>query len=381
MKLYVTKQRSLWWTISAALIAISIIAMLVSWQQLGAPLRPSLDFVGGSRIQLERDCSVESNCDEPISLNTVRDVVAEQGYPNSSVQILGSDEQGFSVRTSELDVDERTALIDALEAEIGTLDPLATQIDTVGPTIGQQIFRSGLTALLLSFLGITAYLSFRFRLDYAIFALVALFHDVVITMGIFSILGLATGREVDSLFIVALLTIVGFSVNDTVVIYDRIRETSKLNPTRNIDDVVDDAVNQTLARSINTTLTTTLTLFAIVLFGGETLKYFALALIIGFILGAYSSIFIASTLLSWWRERHPVHAESPEDKTAEDAGVDESQVVDEVMRASIVESSKEVTSEGDASSSENVENLDETGDDAYVIEAEFDRDAPPSGNT
>ena len=109
--------------------------------------------------------------------------------------------------------------------------------------------------------------------------------------------------EVDSLFIVALLTIVGFSVNDTVVIYDRVRETIVLNPGRHIDDVVDDAVNQTLTRSINTTLTVLLTLVSLFLFGGETLKSFALALIIGFTMGAYSSIFIASTLLALWRER------------------------------------------------------------------------------
>jgi preprotein translocase subunit SecF len=116
-------------------------------------------------------------------------------------------------------------------------------------------------------------------------------------------LGLTLGTEVDSLFIVALLTITGFSVNDTVVIYDRIRETLKTNPNRPIAEIVDDAVNQTLTRSINTTLTVLLTLSALFLFGGETLKNFALALIIGFAAGAYSSIFIASTLLAWWRER------------------------------------------------------------------------------
>ncbi|MGB3494453.1 MAG: protein translocase subunit SecF [Elainellaceae cyanobacterium] len=306
MKLQVNQQRSLWWGISLTLIIGSVISMLVSWQQIGAPLRPSLDFIGGTRIQLERDCSTAGNCDQPIELATVRDILAEQGYPNGSVQILGSDRQAFAVRTSELDVEQRTTLVNALEDEIGTLDPLATQIDTVGPSIGRQIFSSGLTALLVSFFGITAYLSIRFRLDYAVFALVALAHDVLITLGVFSFLGLVLGREVDSLFIVALLTIVGFSVNDTVVIYDRIRETSKLNPSRPINDVVDDAVSQTLTRSINTSLTTTLTLVAIVLFGGETLKYFALAMIIGFVLGAYSSIFIASTLLAWWREKQGI---------------------------------------------------------------------------
>ena len=179
----------------------------------------------------------------------------------------------------------------------------ASQNDTVGPTIGRQLLSSGLLALIVSFAGITIYLSFRFEFDYAVFAIIALFHDILITTGVFSILGLVQGVEVDSLFIVALLTITGFSVNDTVVIYDRIREVIKLNPDQPIQEIVDDAVNQTLGRSINTTLTVLLTLFSIFLFGGETLKNFALALIIGFTLGAYSSIFIASTLLSLWREK------------------------------------------------------------------------------
>jgi preprotein translocase subunit SecF len=116
------------------------------------------------------------------------------------------------------------------------------------------------------------------------------------------VLGLTIGLEVDSLFLVSLLTIVGFSVNDTVVIYDRIRENMAANPENSINQVVDDAVSQTLGRSINTTLTVLLPLLGIFFFGGQTLKYFALALIVGFVLGAYSSIFVASTLLAWWRK-------------------------------------------------------------------------------
>jgi preprotein translocase subunit SecF len=173
----------------------------------------------------------------------------------------------------------------------------------VGPIISTQLLKSGLLALVVSFTGIAVYLSFRFQTDYAILAIVALFHDVLVTVGIFAILGLILGVEVDSLFMVALLTITGFSVNDTVVIYDRIREVLRQHPDQPIGQVVDDAVNQTLTRSINTTLTVLLTLLSIFLFGGETLKSFALCLMIGFTAGAYSSIFIASTLLAWWRDR------------------------------------------------------------------------------
>ncbi|MEO1400069.1 MAG: protein translocase subunit SecF [Cyanobacteria bacterium J06635_1] len=312
MKLNVIKQRSLWWSLSGILILVAIAASAFSWTQFNAPIRPSLDFIGGTRLQLERVCAATAACDGPIELATVREVLADQGLENSNVQLLGDDKQTLSIKSRDLNVDERTQLEAALEAALGEFDPDTAQIDTVGPTIGEQLLSAGLLALLVAFAGITVYLSLRFKLDYAVLALVALFHDVVITFGLFSLLGLTIGYEADSLFIVALLTIVGFSVNDTVVIYDRIRENLKLRPQDSVDDVVEDSVNQTLTRSVNTTLTTTLPLLAIVLFGGATLKFFALALIIGFLAGAYSSIFIASTLLAWWRSRSPVSTDTPE---------------------------------------------------------------------
>jgi preprotein translocase subunit SecF len=295
--------------------------MAISWTRpdIRAPLRPSLDFIGGTRLQFELDCTKPENC-KPINLAAVREVLDTQGLAGSTIQVVGKEQRGLSLRTKTLDVEKRSKLQTALSEKIGNFDPKSTQIDTVGPTLGKQLFTSGLLALLLSFAGITIYLTFRFQLDYAFFAFVALFHDVLITLGIFSFLGLVLGVEVDSLFVVALLTIIGFSVNDTVVIYDRVREVIKLNPGLSIDQIVDDAVIQTLGRSINTTMTTLLTLFSIFLFGGETLKYFALALIVGFIAGAYSSIFIASTLLAWWRSRTgnsipvPVEAMSPSDE-------------------------------------------------------------------
>ncbi len=292
--------------------------MALSWQQYGAPLKPSLDFVGGTRLQLARDCSDTASCTEPIDISEVRQVLNEQDLTGSSIQLLGEDKQTVVVRTRNLDVDQRDALQSALGETIGTIDPDATKNDTVGPVLGKQLLASGLMSLLVAFALIAAYLSLRFKFDYAVLAIVALLHDLLVTLGIFSILSLVTGYEADSLFIVALLTIVGFSVNDTVVIYDRIRETLQRTPNRSINAIVDEAVNDTLGRSINTTLTTVLTLLSIVIFGGGTLKYFALALITGFLAGAYSSIFIASTLLAWWRAR----AEG-EDFGDDDSGDDE----------------------------------------------------------
>ncbi|HIK45264.1 MAG TPA: protein translocase subunit SecF [Leptolyngbyaceae cyanobacterium M65_K2018_010] len=303
MKLKVIQQRGLWWTISALVIAVGFLGMALSWQQFGAPLRPGLDFVGGTRLQLTQACTLSNSCTAPLDLAEVRQVLGKQGLEASSIQLIGQDQQTLSIRTKDLGVEERSQLQAALNEAVGPFDSNSIQIDTVGPVIGRQLLASGLLALLVAFAGIVAYLSLRFQLDYAIFAIIALVHDVLVTLGVFAILGLVLGVEVDSLFIVALLTIVGFSVNDTVVIYDRIRENLKLNPHEHINDVVDAAVNQSLARSINTTLTTILPLVAIVLFGGLTLKFFALAMIVGFLAGVYSSIFIASSLLALWRQR------------------------------------------------------------------------------
>jgi preprotein translocase subunit SecF len=307
MRLDINKARGTWWTISAVIILVGIISMVISTlnPSIKAPLRPSLDFIGGTRLQFVRDCDKPGNCDQPIDINLVREVAKSQGLGDSSIQLISENgqENGITIRTKKLETEQRSNLQNALSEKIGVFDPKKNQDDSVGATLGKELFTSGILALIVSFVGITVYMAFRFQLDYALLAIVALFHDILVTTGVFSILGLVFGVEVDSLFIVALLTITGFSVNDTVVIYDRIRETIKLHPEQPIAEIVDDAVNQTLSRSINTTLTTLLTLTAIFLFGGETLHYFSLALMVGFLIGAYSSIFIASTLLIWWRER------------------------------------------------------------------------------
>ncbi|WP_448381647.1 protein translocase subunit SecF [Gloeomargarita sp.] len=295
----VTQHRRWWWGISAAVILAGWVAMGILWVQTGFPLRPSIDFVGGTRLQLERDC--RQGCAEPLTLPPLRAALDELGLGNSSLQIVG--EQGVSLRTRFLSPAEREQVQAKLAQVMGAVDANKTQIDSIGPTFGRQILVRGLLALLVAFVGIGLYLAVRFQVDYSVLAFVALAHDVLVTVGVFALLGLLAGVEVDSLFVVALLTIVGFSVNDTVVIYDRVRELLNVHRDWPIQQVVDAAVSQTLTRSINTTLTTVLSLVAIVLFGGETLRWFAVALIVGFVTGAYSSIFIASTTLAWWRSR------------------------------------------------------------------------------
>lgn len=305
MKLNLFKWQKLWWTISGLFISLGMIAMVISWTQFGWPLKPGLDFVGGTRLQLQLLCAKQNNCQAPIDVAQVREILTETGLGNSGLQVI--ENYTLAIRSQTLDVNQRNQIQQALNQKLGQFDSETIQIDTVGPTIGQELFQAGGIAFILSLLGIVVYLTIRFQLDYAFFAVLALFHDVLITAGAFAILGLVAGVEVDSLFLVALLTIIGFSVNDTVVIYDRIRETLDQNPNNSINEIVEAAVEQTLGRSINTTLTTMLPLVAIFFFGGETLKYFALALIIGFTTGAYSSIFIASTLWAWWRNRQNRH--------------------------------------------------------------------------
>jgi preprotein translocase subunit SecF len=274
--------------------------MVISYSTFNSPVRPGIDFIGGTRLQLQLVCAAEETCYQSIDTGKVREILVQQGL-NGSIQVL--ENNILSIRSKNLDVDQRTQLQQVLNKKIGQFNPETIQIDTVGPTVGQELFKSGILALLVAFFGIIIYLTVRFQFDYAFFAIIALFHDVFITVGVFAVLGLITEIEVDSLSLVALLTIIGFSVNDTVVIYDRIRDNIDKKPGISINEIVETSVKQSLARSINTSVTTILPLLTIFLFGGETLKYFSLALIIGFLAGAYSSIFIASTLLAWWRNR------------------------------------------------------------------------------
>lgn len=305
MKLDVIKNRSLYLSLSAGVIALGIGGMLLCGAKFGLPFRPSIDFTGGTRLSLSLVCqNPPQQCGTPIGLDQLRAQLSD--YEKLTVQ-LAEEGRGILVQTEDLAPPDRQKLeqllADALKP-YGEIDPSRTQIDRVGPLISQELLSGGVLALTLSLLGIVAYLSIRFQPDYALFATTALIHDILVVCGVFAWLGLTLGVEVDSLFIVALLTIAGYSVNDTVIIYDRIRENLKqADLYENFDQLVNFAVNQTLSRSINTTLTTALPLLAVLLFGGVTLKFFALALLVGFLAGSYSSIFNASILLAWWRGR------------------------------------------------------------------------------
>ncbi len=176
--------------------------------------------------------------------------------------------------------------------------------NSIGPTLGKELFKNSLIALGLACLGIVAYLSLRFQFDFAVCAILALMHDVVFVVGVFALLGLFCGVQVDGLFLTAILTVIGFSVHDTIVVFDRIRENLRYYAKKmSFGEIVNASVTQTMARSINTSLTTLITLMALYFFGGVTTRDFVLAMILGIAIGTYSSIFFASMLIDFWRDK------------------------------------------------------------------------------
>ena len=312
LRLPLTSRRGQVWLVSAVCVLLSLLGIVRSWTdpQIGLPLRPGLDFTGGTQIQLERSCS--ESCDQLRTI-AVEDALQQVKLPiqdgkplpkleNARVQLLDRG-QSIVLRMPALTAGQGQAVIEALAPVAGPFETGGQSVDTIGPSLGGQLLRSSLISLLVAFAGIALYITVRYDPRYAFLALVALAHDVVIVCGIFAWLGIATGLEVDSLFAVALLTIAGYSVNDTVVVFDRIRERQRMDADLPLSMQVDRAVSATLTRTIYTSGTTLLPLVALILFGGSTLYWFAIALALGVIVGSWSSIALAPSLLSIWPSR------------------------------------------------------------------------------
>ena len=297
------------WLISAAVVVVSLIGLVSSWLDpvIGAPLRPGLDFTGGTQIQLERNC--DPACAD-LKAIAVSDVIRELALPKEGnaplpqlnaprVQLLDAG-QSLLLRLPTLSAAQGQAVIQAVEPVAGPFKDGGQSVDTIGPSLGRQLLQSSLVSLLVAFAGIAVYISFRYDRRYAFLALIALAHDVVIVCGIFAWLGLFFQLEVDSLFAVALLTIAGYSVNDTVVVFDRIRERTQQGSDLSLSLQVDQAVSATLTRTLYTSGTTLMPLLALVFFGGSTLYWFAIALALGVVVGSWSSIALAPSLLTLW---------------------------------------------------------------------------------
>lgn len=258
-------------------------------------LKLGIDFTGGTLWELQFN--------QPVETLAVRDVLAANGYGNTSVQTAGGNT--IQIRGSELKEGstEKDQLAAALRARFGDFTEL--QIQTVGPTVGTSISQRAIGAVALAAVGILLYLAYAFRqaphpFRYGVCAIIGMLHDVIAVIGVFAVLGFFFNIEIDSLFVTALLTIIGFSVHDTIVVFDRIRENTLRRSGDTFEHTVNYSLIQTLVRSLNTSLTVVFTLLALYLFGGETIKNFILALLIGMISGTYSSIFNASLLLVVW---------------------------------------------------------------------------------
>lgn len=302
----ISRYRRLAWWGSGLACVLSVVGLVLCWlnPSIGAPLRPGLDFTGGTQIQLERQCGEScsnlTSAEISATLAKLRLPEAEgQAPPNLSaagVQVL---DQGRSLmlRLPDLNPDQASAVVAAVQQQVGALNPAATSVNTIGPTLGDQLLNGSLISLLVSFAAIAVYISFRYDRLFAALALLCLAHDVLITCGVFAWLGILAGIEVDSLFAVSLITVAGYSVTDTVVVFDRIREQKTALRELPLSEQVDVAVDATLTRSLYTSLTTLLPLVALIFFGGSTLFWFAVALTVGIAVGSWSSIGIAPTLL------------------------------------------------------------------------------------
>ena len=317
---HVVKYRWLWMALTTLLLVPGIIAMIYSsvTYENHAPLKVGIDYTGGTILQYGIEEKVTNK-----DLTVIRESLEKQGIENPYIQILNvnNDQQKNTKSEIQSIISVRTKFIDKSSTDGDKIseimngqykNPELMSISSVGPTMGKELFKNSLIAMTLAFLGIIAYLSFRFRFDYALAAILGVFHDVIFVVGVFSILGLVYNVQIDGLFITAILTVIGFSVHDTIVVFDRIRENLRYYSKKmSFGEIVDASVNQTLTRSINTSLTTLITLLALYLWGGVTTRDFVLAMILGIAIGTYSSIFFCSMLIDFWNDKQNKNTKDP----------------------------------------------------------------------
>lgn len=309
---HVVKYRWWWMLLTTILLVPGIIAMIYSSVTYAnhTPLKVGIDYTGGTILQYGLEQKLNNS-----DVTKTRDKLEKVGIENPYIQILNVNNSQqkntksninsiISIRTKFIDKDSNTTEVITDQLKNEYQNPELISVSSVGPTMGKELFKNSLIAVTLAFLGIVAYLSFRFRFDYALAAILGVLHDVVFVVGVFSILGLVYNVQIDGLFITAILTVIGFSVHDTIVVFDRIRENLRYYSKKmSFGEIVDASVNQTLTRSINTSLTTLITLLALYLWGGVTTKDFVLCMILGIAIGTYSSIFFCSMLVDFWNDK------------------------------------------------------------------------------
>lgn len=301
--MWIIKNRKIFYIVSILLVGASVASFIVFG------LKPGIDFTGGTLIEIEY----------PSGRPEQASIAGPISAIDSKASIRPAGDNGYIIRMKSIDQEEKSVVMEALNLDYeGNLDQMAKieslsqsravlkTFDSIGPILGAEALRKALYSIVFVIIGIVLFITFAFRKvsepvaswKYGLVAIVALVHDVIIPTGVFSVLGYYSGYEVDTLFVTALLVILGFSVHDTIVVFDRIRENLRLSSSKKpFEEVVGQSINQTLVRSINTSLTTLLALIVLYFVGGQITQHFSLALIIGIAAGTYSSIFVGSSLL------------------------------------------------------------------------------------
>jgi preprotein translocase subunit SecF len=286
-------QRKIWFILSGSLVLVSILFLILFGLNLG------IDFAGGTMMEVK-------TIDPDLDRLKIEQAVAETGLDLKSIQVQKIGSQEFLIKTGHLAQEDHQKIKEKLAQDLGCQE---TKFENVGPTVGKDLQRKAIWAVIVAALGIIFYIWWAFRrlppgvssFQFGVAAIIALLHDVIIVTGLFALSGhFFPSVMIDSYFIVALLTIMGFSVHDTIVVFDRLRENLLKEGSGNFEKTVNDSINQTIIRSINVSLTLVIVLLALYFLGGGGIKNLLLALIVGTVIGTYSSIFVATPLVVWW---------------------------------------------------------------------------------
>ena len=290
-----------WYFLAFSLVfsVAGIISMGMHWTRIGSPVPLGVDFKGGTQVQAQFSRTPD--------INSIRRAMDQAGVKDATIQTIKAvdDPSGNEVLISlpeqhdESSLDAgRQQIVTALQEHYSDNSFTVRNVQVVGPTVGKQLEKQALLATLYSMLGMLVYLWFRFQLIYGVAAVVACFHDTLITVGAFAL----TNQEISLTVIAAILTLVGYSMNDTIVVFDRIRESLRLSRRESLPEVVNRSINQTLSRTVLTSGLTFLTVLSLYVFGGQVLRGFSFALVIGILIGTYSSIAVAAPMLVAWQE-------------------------------------------------------------------------------
>lgn len=295
------QQRRWFFIIAAGLVVLSLVALGVSQAIFGQALRISIDFTGGSLFVLQFQ--------SPATEDGIRQVFEDQGLAGPIVQQLGTkDENLWQVRARFVSSDEASAIMNALDAQVGTVDRTNSTVDTVDPTVGAEVTRTAGLAVLAAAVAVLLFIWYSFRriphaFRYGVASIVAMMVNVVVTLGFYTLMGILQGWEVNALFLTALLTVIGFSVQDVIVVFDRIRENIPRHRGEPFELIVNRSVMETVHRSLATQLNAMFVMIAILLFGGASIKPFIATMLVGMVSETFTSLCVAVPILVVWEER------------------------------------------------------------------------------